>query len=364
MIAPTSTFYNPEDTSLQPDLGHVQYQQWVEAYSLQQQQQQQQQDQQNQQSQHHYSQQMVYDPNYHGGTSLHASISQINPSYTFTQPQYESSSSLSQYDGSTTNTVTQSNAGQIQHPLSSYQGQSNGMYPQVYSELISMQQSAVSTPERTPEGANYSYSTPPNQGPQQTLSQQSQQSQQQQVRRKPPVQPSKVQQPESHAHRFVAHPSSSESRQHTSSNPSSSHPSPLTPSTTVWNSEPGYSNPKPKEKANNRAQSSLRVPSTKTGSRSQNAPSAKTNSLNLIQFIPTTSRVSESNPLSSPTGTSFVPEKTGHKRKRAKKNEPAQWSGTGEESDSDSEDDEGGGISVGMGGLGVVGKRGTKGSRL
>lgn len=62
-----------------------------------------------------------------------------------------------------------------------------------------------------------------------------------------------------------------------------------------------------------------------------------------------------------------VQEKTGHKRKRAKKNEPAQWSGGGGETESDSEDDEGmgGGISVGMGGLGVVGKgTGTKGSRL
>jgi len=358
MIAPTSTFYNPEDTSLQQDLDHVQYQQWIEAYGLQQQQQQ-------QQNQHHYSQQIVYDPNYHGGTSLHTSISQINPSYTFAQPQYQSSSSLSQYDGSTSGTVTQSNVGQIRNPLSSYQGQSDGMYAQVYSELIPIQQSAVSTPE-PPEGANYSYSTPPNQVPQQTLSQQSRQ---QQVRRKPPLQPPKAQQPENHALRFVPHPSSSERRQHTSSNPSSSHSSPLIPLTTVWNTEPGYSNPKPNEKAKNRAQSSLRVSSTNTGSSksltSQNAPPAKTNSLNPIQFNPTTSsRVSESNPLTSPAGTSFVPEKTGHKRKRAKKNEPAQWSSTGGDSDSDSEDDEGGGISVGMGGLGVVGKGGTKGSRL
>ena len=85
---------------------------------------------------------------------------------------------------------------------------------------------------------------------------------------------------------------------------------------------------------------------------------------------PTTSGVLGSSPRTSPPRTNdstFVPEKTGHKRKRLKKNEPAQLSGGGGESDSDSEEDEGmaGGISVGMGGLGVVGKgTGTKGSRL
>ena len=137
----------------------------------------------------------------------------------------------------------------------------------------------------------------------------------------------------------------------------------------MWSTEPGYSNPKPIENASHRGQSSFRVPSSNSGSSrpptSQNTPAA-TNSPNPY---PTTSGVLGSSPRTSPprrtNDSTFVPEKTGHKRKRVKKNEPAQLSGGG--SDSDSEDDEGmaGGISVGMGGLGVVGKgTGTKGSRL
>ena len=343
MIGPTSTFYNPEDTSLQQGLDQGQYQQWIEGYGPQQQQ--------NQQTQHHYSQQMVYDTSYHGG--LHVPIPL---SYHFTQPQYESSSSLSQYDGSTTGTVTQSNVGQNRD--NSYQGQSN-MYPQVYPEIMAMKQSAASTPEQIPEVVNRSYSTPSSQGPQQNPSQQSRQ---QQVRRKPPRAPQAQQ---NHAHRFLAHPCSSE---FTSSNPSSSHSSSLTPPSIVWNTEPGYSIPKPNENANHGGQSSFRVPSSNSGSSrpptSQNTPAA-TNSPNPF---PTTSGVLGSSPRTSPPRTNestFAPEKTGRKRKRGKKNEPAQLSGGG--SDSDSEEDEGmtGGISVGMGGLGVVGKgTGTKGSRL
>lgn len=343
MIGPTSTFYNPEDTSLQQALDHGQYQQWIEGYGPQQQQ--------NQQPQHLYPQQMVYDTSYHD--NLHVPIPL---SYQFTQPQYESSSSLSQYDGSTTGTVTQSNVGQNCDNL--YQGQSN-VYPQVYPEIMAMKQSAASAPERIPEVVNHSHSS---QGPQQNLSQQSRQ----QVRRKPPRAPQAQQ---NHAHRFLAHPSSSE---FTSSNPSSSHSSSLTPPSIVWSTEPGYSNPKSIENANHRGQSSFRVPSSNSSSSrpptSQNTPAA-TNSPNPY---PTTSGVlgSSSPSRASPPHTNestFVPEKTGHKRKRVKKNEPAKLSGGGRESDSDSEDDEGmaGGISVGMGGLGVVGKgTGTKGSRL
>ncbi|KAF8804042.1 hypothetical protein BYT27DRAFT_7194756 [Phlegmacium glaucopus] len=362
MIGPTSTFYNPEDTSLQRGHGHDQYQQWIQGYDPQQQQ--------SQQSHHHYSQQMEYDPGYHGGT-LHAPIPQINSSYAFTQPQYEPSDSLSQYDGSTTSTVIQSNVGQNRDNSSSYQGQSNDLYSQGYCETIALKQSAASTPELTPESANHSYSTPPNQGPQQS---QSQQSRQQQVHRKAP-RPPQFQQ--NHAHRFLAHPNSSENSRHTSSNPSSSHSSPLNPPSIVWSNEPGYSHPKPHGNADPGTQSSLRVTSANSGSSrpstSQNTPVTKT-SVN-IQLNQKTSGNSGSSPRTSlpGSGPSFAPEKTGHKRKRVKKNEPAQWSGGGYgggESDSDSEDDGsnqgmGGGISVGMGGLGVVGKGvGTKGSRL
>lgn len=139
----------------------------------------------------------------------------------------------------------------------------------------------------------------------------------------------------------------------------------------MWNSEPGYSIPKTNENTNYRSQSSSRVPSSNSGSSrpptSQNTP--VTNSSNPIQGNPTTLGVPGSSSRTSPPGPSnstFVPEKTGHKRKRVKKNEPAQLSGGGGESDSDnSEEDEAGGISVGMGGLGVVGRgAGTKGSRL
>ena len=338
MIGPTSTFYNPEDTSLHQGLDHGQYQQWIDGYGPQQQQ--------NQQTQHHYSQQMVYDTSYHG--SLHVPIPL---SYHFAQPQYQTSSSLSQYDGSTIGTVTQSNVGQNRD--NSYQGQSNDLY---YQEIMAMKQSAASTPERIPEVVKHSHSIPSSQGPQQNPSQQSRQ---QQARRKPP----RAQQ--NHAHRFLAHPSSSE---YTSSNPSSSHSSSLNPPSIVWSTEPGYSNPESIENANHRGQSSFRVPSSNSGSSrpptSQNTPST-TNSPNPY---PTTSGVLGSSPRTSPPRTNdstFVPEKTGHKRKRVKKTEPAQLSGGG--SDSDSEEDEGmaGGISVGMGGLGVVGKgTGTKGSRL
>jgi len=363
MIGPTSTFYNPEDTSLQRDHNHDQYQQWIEGYGPQQQQ--------AQQSHQHYPQQLEYDPSYHGG-NLHAPM---NPSYDFTQHQYESSSSLSQYDGSTTDTVTQSNVG---HNSSSYQGQSNDLYSQVYSETIAMKQNAASTPKLTPELVNHSYSTLSNQESQQSLSHRSRQ---QQVHRKAPRPPQPPQPPQfqqNHAHRFLAHPNSSEIRQHASSNPSSSHSTPLTQSSIVWSNEPGYSNPEPNGNADPGAQSSLRATSTNSGSSrpstSQNTPVTKTSPN--IQLNPTTSGNSRSSPRTSPPRTnssSFAPEKTGHKRKRVKKNEPAQWSGGGyggAESDSDSEDDGsnlgmGGGISVGMGGLGVVGKgAGTKGSRL
>lgn len=333
MIGPAPTFYNAEDTSLQQGLDSH-YQQWIESYDPQQH---------NQQGHQHYSQQMVYNNSYHGG-SLHAPIPQTNLSFDFTRPQYESSSSLSQYDGSTTGTVTQFNVGQNRDNSSLYQGQSN-----LYSQGV------IATPERTLEVVNH-----PSQGSQQNPSQQSHQ---QQVRRKPPRAP-QVQQ--SHAHRFLAHPSSSENRPHASSNPSPSHSSSLTPPNIVWASEPGYSNPRPIENANLGGQSFSRAPSSNSGSSrpptSQNTP-AVTNSPNPIQFNP---GVSGSSPRTSPPGASnstFVSEKTGHKRKRRKKTQPAQLSGGGE-SDSDSEYDETGGISVGMGGLGVVGKGATRGSRL
>ena len=363
MIGPTSTFYNPEDTSLQPGLDHGQYQQWIEGYGLQHQQQQQQQQQ--QQSHHHYSQQVVYNPNYHADNHG-AHIQQMNPLYDYTQSQYEPSSSLSQYDGSTTGTVTQSNVGQNRDTLSSYQGQSNALYPQIYSENIGTKQSAASTSGQTPEVANYSYSTPLDQVPQQTLPQRSHQ---QQTHRKPPQPPQPLQVQQIHAQKFFTHPSSSEHRQHASSNPSSSRSSPLTPPSVVWNSKPGYSNPKPN--ANHKTQLSLTTASTNSGSSrtptSQNNP-ATINSLNLIQFDPATLGVPEPIPPAHSTNVlSFSSEKTSHKRKRAKKNEPAQNS-YGGESDSDSEGDGsnlGGGISVGMGGLGVVGKGvGAKVSRL
>jgi hypothetical protein len=337
MIGPTPTFYSPEDTSFQQGLDHGQYQQWIEGYGPQQQQ--------NQQTQHHYPQQMVYDTSYHGSVPVPFPLS-----YQFTQPQYESSSSLSQYDGSTTDTVTQSNV--VQNCDNSYQ-QSN-VYPQVYPEFMAVRQSAASTPERITEVVNHPHSS---QGPQQNPSQQSRQ-----FRRKP----SRAQ--HKHAHTFLPHPSSSE---FTSSNPSPSHSSSLTPPSIVWSTEPGYSNPKPIENAFHGDQSSFRVPSSNSGSSrpptSQNTPAA-TNSP--IPY-PTSSGVLGSSPRTSPPRTSpprttdstFVPEKTGRKRKKAK----IQLSGGGRESDSESEEDEGmaGGISVGMGGLGVVGKgTGTKGSRL
>jgi hypothetical protein len=341
MIGPTSTFYNPEDTSLQQGLDHGQYQQWIEGYGPQQQQ--------NQQTQHHYPQQMVYDTSYHGGHHV-----PIPLSYHFTQPQYESSSSFSQYDGSTTGTVTQSNVGQNHD--NSYQEQSN-VYHQVYPEIMAMKQSVASNPERIPEGVNRSHSTPSSQsqGPQNHPSQPSRQ------RRKLPRAPQAQQ---THAHKFLAHPSSSE---FTSSNPSPSHSSSLIPSL-VWSTEPGYSNPKPIENAFHGVQPSFRVPSSNSGSSrpptSRNTPTT-TNSPNPY---PTTSGVLGSSPRTSPPRTNdltSIPEKTGHKRKR-RRNEPAQLSGGGGDNDSDSEEDEGmaGGISVGMGGLGVVGKGTGKGSRL
>ena len=344
MIGPTSTFYNPEDTSIQQGLDHSQYQQWIDGYGPQQQQ--------NQQIQHHYPQQMVYDTSYHGG--LHVPIPL---SYHLTQPQYESPSSLSQYDGSTTGTVTQSNVGQNRDD--SYQGQSN-VYSQVYPENMAMTHSAAPNPEGIPGVVGHSHPTPSSQGPQQNRSQQSRQ---QHIRRKPP-RASQTQQ--NHAHKFLAHPSSSE---FTSSNPSPSHSSSLTPPSIVWSTEPGYSNPKPIENVNLGGQSSFRVPSSNSGSSrpptSRNTPTT-TNSPNPY---PAASGVLGSSPRTSPPRTNdlTVREKTGHKRKRRKKNESAQLSGGGGESDSDSEEDEGiaGGISVGMGGLGVVGKGTvTKGSRL
>lgn len=136
----------------------------------------------------------------------------------------------------------------------------------------------------------------------------------------------------------------------------------------MWNNESAYTNPKPNANTHHGAKSSLRVQTTHSGSSRSPTTPVTTNSLNPIQFNPTTlGGNSGSSPRTSPPGTSgssFVSGKTGHKRKRVKKNEPAQWAGG--ESDSDSEDDElAGGISVGMGGLGVIGKGvGPKGSRL
>ena len=346
MIGPTSTFYSPEDTSLQQDLDHSQYQQWIEGYGPQQQQ--------NQQIQQHYPQQMVYDTTYHD--SLHVPIPLP---YQFTQPQYETSSSLSQYDGSTTGTVTQSNVGQNRD--NSYQLQSN-VYPQVYPEIMAMKHSAPSTHERIPEVVSRSHSTPSTQGAQQGVQQNpSQQSRQQQVRPKP------LRAPKAQQTQFLAHPSSSE---FTSSNPSPSHSSSLIPPSIVWSTEPGYSNPTPIENANLGAQSSFRVPSSNSGSSrpttSRNTPTS-TNSPNPY---PGTSGALGSSPRTSPPRTNdstAVSDKTGHKSKKRKKNDPAQLSGAGGESDFDSDEDERmvGGISVGMGGLGVVGKgTATKGSRL
>ncbi|KAF8151774.1 hypothetical protein B0H34DRAFT_801454 [Crassisporium funariophilum] len=395
MIGPTSTFYNPEDTSSQQQQdSHAQYQQWLDAFGTQQQQGEQQQ-----------QQQMLFDPAYQRDARQVPAQQQMQIPYDYLQGHYTSSSSISQYGGSASGTVTQSNVGGP-HPVSdttTYATQTGDMYPSYYPGLMPIPPSSSgSTPEHTqtyhnltPESTLHSYTTTPDPTHQQQRAQANFLHQAHQARPQQPSQhqhpirqhqqiPTKPSEPpqfqQTHAQRFVSQPNQIEQRSQAShSNPPSNHSSSLSPPSIPWSTEVVYSTAKP---AANVPAQPFKVPSTNPVANRAAPPQGKAVTTTPLKrpspIAVSNQRISPPAPSSS---SAAAPERSsGNKRKRVKKNEVQEWSNTSAggyaggdgPSDTDSEDDDGsqfgmgGGISVGMRGLGVVnrGGRRDKGSRL
>jgi len=367
MIGPTSTFYNPNEGPLhQTDSHTAQYQQWMDSFNSQQQQ----------------SNQQVPPMQSPYRRDVMQPQQQAQPQYPYMQGEYPSSA-ISQYSGSSSLTATQSNIG----GASSYQ--TGDMYSNFYPGLVQMGGSAASSPDQThsyhvstPESVTlHSFSTTPDPVYQQQQSQPgyNQQShgaaltqptheapplRQAHPRPSVPIQISQFQQPQSQP-RFLPPQQQQQRNDHASqskSQSSTSHPTGTltTPSTTPWNTKQG----------NVQIAQPFKVPRTVSGGSRSHVPSnapppPPPPRAQNVDAGPSSS----SYPVVSGSTSTVTPEKAGGKRKRAKKEDTSWSSGrylNDDESDSDDDDGTGlgmsGGISVGMGGLGVVG-RGSKRER-
>ncbi|KAF9483715.1 hypothetical protein BDN70DRAFT_891600 [Pholiota conissans] len=377
----TPSFYNPEDPTIQQQRENQrQYQQWIEDnYTGQQ-----------------PSQQVPYQQSYRPVpiTSTFNQDAQGQNPYAIMQEQYmPPSSSMSQYGGSTSGTVTQCALDGITDSTT-YHTHSGDVYS-FYPNLLPVTNSPVSTPgggtsyhTSTPESMTNSHTNTP-----EPIYQQQQQHRQQQHHQQPP------QQQQAPAERFAQQANHqapifvNRQVQQKPSNPAlqgpryAAHglPARYIPPRNQPEPAPQQSfQPNPTE-----PRASTLSPAAKNwsneGYQSQNP---KSGSLPVHQFVPPPSnqagpsrpKPTTAAPPKKPTATESTPngspsqDKGGVKRKRAKKNESPDVSafGGGEDSDTDSDDDDetglgmSGRMTVGLGGLGVPAGRGkrNKGARL
>ena len=391
MIGPTSTFYNPDEASLQQRSGH-EYQQWLDTYGAQPQQ----------------TQQIEYQPYSHGPPPQ----PEIQNPYDYIQGQYSSSSSLSQYAGSTTGTVTQA---PVNDPT---YFQTTDIYsPQYRADLLTTTNTSTSSgssPEQghlyhtsTPESTHHSYSNTPDPVYQQQQQQQQQQQERQQQQRQQQQQPQPQQQQQPQPQ---PQPHQRQQQQHSRPFPvPPQRPQAPRPTQQKPVQPPQFQQAQPLTFLRHRSQisqSSTAVPQAPSRNAeatypSKNPVTAAVPTFSPLQYTPPVSQVPQASgsepgpsqtqpapakrtnvimkspsqvPPSASTVKGATPERVGVKRKRVKKNESPEWSGfqsRGDLSDSESDDDDGsglgmsGGIGVGLSGLGVIGRgKREKGSRL
>ncbi|RDB22039.1 Protein priB [Hypsizygus marmoreus] len=377
MIGPTSTFYDSEDLTQHQGDSHGQYQQWIDAYGGGQQQQQ-------QQTVPHQSQiaslyQQSQQPSY--AQDSHQ-LTPMQNQYQYVQGQYAASSHYGDSTSETTTQPTVAPRGVSSATSASYHQQRvNDPYAAYYSTTNSG--TGVNTSDPT-TGVTLSYNTTPDP----PYQQHPQHQHHRQTQGHGQAQPHPRSQPQSQQQHYASPPIAASYASellsvssHSYSNPHSTHSSSLSPASNSWTDEvhssanlntnvntSTYSNP---------VETNVRVDTSqpsniKTQATSSNPKHARTHSQAQAQSQPRTSPTTTS----PPTAVA----KSSTKRKRAKKNpsgaEPHQplytFQGGGSESDSD--DDEtgfsgghvsmGGGISVGMGGLGVVSGHGGRSGRL
>jgi hypothetical protein len=394
----TPSFYNSDDPSVQQQReSQRQYQQWIEDnYNGQQ-----------------PAQQVAFQQSYRSAPlpAAFEQDAQVQNPYAIMQEQYmHSSSSMSQYGGSTSATITQSAIGGLDgiNDTDPYRAHADDIYSTFYSNLLSVSNSPASTPgggtsyhTSTSETMGSSHTNTPDPVYQQQLQNQHQLQQQQQH-----------QQPRQTSERFVPqaihqapvyaasqvqqqkpnNPTLQDSSRYTRAlparyipprnqanpgpvpqqpfqpNPTESRPSTLSPPAKTWNNEVYQSqNPKSATMAVHQF-----VPPT-TSNRVNPAGPSKSKPMTTAPL----KRPTNAEPPPAPNASSSQPEKAGVKRKRVKKNESPEVSGFGGEgdfdSDSDDDDDDdetglgmSGRMTVGLGGLGVPTGRGKreKGSRL
>jgi len=387
MIGPTSTFYDSEASLQQQTDSNAQYQQWIDSFTVQQNQQQQHNQSQSlqQQMSTSYQQQQTY--------SLQG---QVQPQFQLAQGQYPPSNSLSQYAESNAGTVTPATFPSRRGAISSHDGAAyhqqqqqprqmndpfTGYYPSSHSNSA-IHTGTTNTPDPT-TGQPMSYQATPDSAyqPQQHPPSQSH------LHTPSHSQGSRYPSPQSATGSYTSELLNVASQAH--SNPQSSHSSSLSPASNSWTDEvyppaAGSSNSSLNARTN-----STGVPQSTNTNATRNT-NAHTNitintSLGTQSKPPTVSKNSRAQPhtqtplyttqsqvRTSPT--TDPPGKTPPKRKRAKRSHevPQQLYTFRGGSDTDSDDDDvaefdttgmGGGISVGMGGLGVVSGAG-RGGRL
>ncbi|KAF8907043.1 hypothetical protein CPB84DRAFT_1744830 [Gymnopilus junonius] len=363
MIGPTSTFYNPDEHSIQR--GDNQYQQWLDSYSNQQQ---------AQGQQLEFS--SVYRRDTNPGNGLVSQRSSQSP-YSFMQGQYTSSSSMNQYPGSSVGTVVQSSVATLSPVIdaSSYQTQTGDLYSTYYTDFPSVDgSSSGSTPGHghgyhisTPESTLHSYTNSPD--PVFEQQRQQQQTAFSQTHRQEPqnpsgaVQSSQFLQPSSTGYL----PLPEHGSQPTHSNSPPAQPSPLN----TWMTEQVFSNSTSNASGYQPQQQQYKAPAGRSKTRSSHPNKVTTTPLNRS----TSSGGPSAQVSPRASGSASASAQAGVKRKRAKRNDspehPSQGRAQAEgasDSESDSDDDDSGlamtgAIGVGLGGLGVVRKGGKRDGR-
>jgi hypothetical protein len=356
MIGPTSSFYSPDDSA------QAHYQQWLDAIESQ--------------SQHTVPQMPM--PSSYGTDSLHGPRPQQNPNpsiFDFPQGHYPpTTSAINQYIASSADSIAQSSGSNLD-PVSggaAYQNQADIFQP--FFDLRSITASSSASPDQgqayntpTSDSTLQSFSTSPERTyPQLQHSQPVFTGPQQ-----PQIQPQVKQHPQPsrliHPPRSLL-PRPGRSKQHGSVRQSSSQfkqtsgqtrfsVQPQQPHATSSQSNPSASHSSSASSsqqgdpwANERQHST--PPSAHPGAGSFFHVSA-TNLASVTKKGPSTGSHQKAVSATQGSESSWNSEKLRGKRKRSRK-EGTQESST--VSDGDSDDDELGGISVGMGGVGVVGK--------
>ena len=340
MIGPTPTFYTEGDNALQHADDHPHYRQWIESYN-------------SGQPPPPMPMQSAY-----GRDVVHPPPQQPSqgPYDSYMGVQY-SSNSMGHYATSSSATAMQSNMGP-----SAYQSQPGDMYPAFYPNPMAT--STTSSPDQaqsyhplTPDSTLHSYSTTPDPVYQQQQAQTTYQPHQPPPPLPPPPHNLSHQRPPAPQRSLHSKPPRSQTRfmqhqpnDHTSQSnlqSSPSNPPTLAPPSTTWNSKQTTTS------VNQPFKVPKAPPARGAGLSRPNAPplqqSTGGHSSSFSSVVASTSTV--------------TPEKTGRKRKWAKKEEgkppssqfPGDYSGSGSDED---EDRSGlamtGSISVGMGGLGVA----------